>query len=53
MKINKDNILLHIAIIKNTLYDTELRTNNYYIKDNIKKTYNIIKDIELYLINNN
>ena len=53
MKINKNNIFLHISTIKNTLYDTELRTDNYHIKENIKKTYNIIKDIELYLINNN
>ena len=52
MKINKNNIFLYIASIKNTLYDTELKTNNYHIKQNIKKSYNTIKDIELYLINN-
>ena len=52
MKINKNNIFLHITTIKNALYDTQLRTNNHYIKENIKKSYNIIKDIELYLINN-
>jgi hypothetical protein len=52
MKINKNNIFIHIATIKNALYDTELRTNHQYIKENMNKSYNIIKDIELYLINN-
>ena len=52
MKITQDNIYINIMKVKNTLYDTELRTNNEYIKREIKETYNIIKNIEKFLINN-
>ena len=52
MEITQDNLYINIMKVKNTLYDTELRTNNEYIKREIKETYNIIKNIEKFLINN-